>query len=124
MTMPEPSTHFIGEPIEVHFDQPPLHSKSPGCPDHFTWRDETFQVVEMLQTWDDYRRRGRMAQNMRPEHAARARQRGSWGVGRFYFRVRTDSGRIFDIYYDRAPKNADDRVGMWQLYREITTPLE
>ena len=110
---------FIGEPIEVEFDQPPALEKKPGCPDRFVWHGETYHIVESLSEWHDYGRRGRMAANMRPTHAATASLRGSWGVGRFTFRVRVDSGRIFDLYYDRAPKHADDRKGSWFLFREM-----
>ena len=110
---------FIGEEIEVGFDRPPMLEKKPGCPDRFTWDEESFEVVRMLQEWRDYRRRGRMASNMRPAHAAVAEQRGSWGVGRDYFRVRTASGRIFELYYDRAPTDAGRRKGAWFLYREL-----
>ena len=110
---------FIGEPIGVEFDEPPLLEKKPPCPDRFTWRERLYRVTEMLGEWQDYRRRGRMARNMRPGHAAVAEQRGSWGVGRYYFRVRTDSGRIFDLYYDRAPQDAGRRKGAWFLYREL-----
>jgi hypothetical protein len=110
---------FIGQEIEVAFDRPPLLEKKPGCPDRFTWRDETYEIVEKLEEWHDYRRRGRMARNMQPAHLAIAEQRGSWGVGRDYFRVRTAGGRIFDIYYDRAPKDVDRRKGAWFLYREM-----
>ena len=46
-------------------------------------------------------------------------QRGSWGVGQDYYRVRTAEGRIFDLYYDRAPKNVFRRKGGWFLDREI-----
>jgi NADH:ubiquinone oxidoreductase subunit len=56
---------------------------------------------------------------MRPEHAAVAAGRGSLGVGRFFFRVRVQSGQVFDIYYDRAIKSADDRKGHWVIYREL-----
>lgn len=111
---------FIGEAIEVQFDRPPALEKTPGCPDRFVWRGETYQIVEMLSEWHDFGRRGRMAVNMRPEHAATASRRGSWGVGRFYFRVRTDSGQVFDLYYDRAPKSVDDRKGAWFLFREMS----
>lgn len=111
---------FIGEPIQVEFDQPPLLEKTPGCPDRFLWRGKAYRVIEKLSEWHDYSRRGRMARNMRPEHAAVASQRGSWGVGRFYFRVRTDSGQVFDLYYDRAPRSADDRKGQWFLFREMS----
>jgi hypothetical protein len=27
--------------------------------------------------------------------------------------------QIFDIYYDRAMKNIDDRKGQWFIYREM-----
>ena len=110
---------FVGEPVEVHFERPPALEKKPGCPDAFTWRDRLYQVVEKLSEWHDYRRRGRMALNMRPEHAALATKTGSWGVGRDYFRVRVDSGQIFDLYYDRAPRDADRRKGGWFLFREM-----
>jgi hypothetical protein len=110
---------FIAEPIEAHFDEPPVLEKRPGCPDAFVWRDTRYKIVEKLSEWHDYRRRGRMAINMRPEHAAHAARRGSWGVGRDYFRVRVEGDRIFDLYFDRAPKDVDRRKGGWFLYREL-----
>jgi len=81
-------------------------------------------VTQVLGEWQDYSRLGRMAHNMRPENAAVAKRRGSWGVGKYYFRVRTSSEQVFDIYYDRAPKNAADRKGTWFLYRELGEVLE
>lgn len=110
---------FIQESIEVIFDQPPVLEKKPGCPQRFTWRDELFEISEMLAEWHDYRRRGKMARNMRPAHAASAELRGSWGVGLDYFRVRTAGGRVFDLYYDRAPVGAGRRKGAWFLEREL-----
>jgi len=61
-----------------------------------------------------------MARNMRPEHTETAQKRGSWGVGKDYYRVVTDSGRIFDIYFDRAPKGVDNRKGAWFLFQELS----
>ena len=110
---------FIGESIEVDFDRPPALEKTPPCPDGFHWREQNYRITEKLGEWQDYSRRGRMARNMRPERAAVAENRGSWGVGRFYFRVRIEDGRVFDLYYDRMPKNADARKGTWFLYREL-----
>jgi len=109
---------FIGEEIEVQFDRPPLFEKSPPCPSAFTWRGSTYKVVELLEEWNDFRRRGRMKNNMRPEHAARAVIRGSLGNGRFYFRVFVDNGQIFELYYDRAFGDSDDRKGHWFLVGE------
>jgi hypothetical protein len=115
---------FISEPIEVHFDRPPLLEKKPDVPNAFTWRKETFRILELLSQWVDYERTGRSARNMQPAHAAVAGRKGSWGVGVFSFRVRameegTSCERIFDIYYDRAPKNVDKRKGAWFVFQEL-----
>ncbi len=112
--------HPIFEPIEVFFDTPPLLEKAPPCPSGFEWRGERFRVAELLSEWHDYNRRGRMARNMRPEHAQAAAARGSWGVGRFHFVVQVENGRIFEIYYDRAPGHAGERKGSWYLFAERT----
>jgi len=113
------NTHYIGELITVEFDRPPLFSKRPHCPDRFLWRGETHVIVAVLGQRVDFGRRGRMAQNMQPEHAARAAQHGSWGVGRYFFTVRTATGRVFELYYDRAPKGSDRPEGEWFLRYEI-----
>ncbi len=112
--------HFIGEPVDVHFSHPPELEKIPGPPDSFTWRGERYLIVEIINEWHDYRRRGQMARNMRPTHASTAERRGSWGVGQDYYRVRTSSGRFFDLYYDRAPKSVDQRKGAWFLDKELS----
>jgi hypothetical protein len=112
---------FIGEQISVEFDQAPALDKRPGCPDRFVWQGQTFEITEKLSEWHDYRRRGRMAHNMRDSHLRSAARQGSWGVGRDYHRVRTHTGRIFDLYYDRAPDGTDQRKGTWFLYREMTS---
>lgn len=111
--------HFIAEPISVYYASPPLHSKKPPCPDRFTWRGNTFTVKACETEWKDFSRRGRMAQNMQPQHAQTASKRGSWGVGRFYFEVQTQNGQFFRLYYDRAPKDALDRAGEWFLLAEL-----
>ena len=111
--------HFIGEAVTVQFDEPPTFEKKPGCPNQFVWNGETFGVAELLVEWVDYARRGRFARNMQPQHAEVAAHRGSWGVGRFHFRVRTPADRYFELYYDRAPKNADDGKGVWILVSEL-----
>jgi len=110
---------FIDEAIEVHFTQPPVLEKKPGCPDGFTWQGKSYRVTELLDEWTDFTRRGKYARNMAPGHAETASRRGSWGVGRFFFRVRTEGGRIFDLYYDRAPQDSSRRKGAWFLFREM-----
>ena len=110
---------FISESIEVIFDKPPLTEKKPGCPDGFVWQEKTCRIVELIREWSDFTRRGRYAKNMQPQNLRKAVRRGSFGVGRFYFQVRTDTGRIFELYYDRAVKNVDDKMGGWTLFREL-----
>lgn len=111
--------HFYDHPIQPVFDLPPALEKTPDCPNGFIWDDKTYRVTEMLSSWNDFTRRGKMARNMQPAHAAVASSRGSLNVGRFHFRVRVDTGQVFDIYYDRAMKNLDDRKGQWFVYREL-----
>jgi len=111
--------HFFDESITVGWDSPPLYEKTPPCPQRFTWNGTNYPILESLAEWSDFTRKGRSARNMRPEHATVATRRGSLGVGRFFFRVRVQSGQVFDIYYDRAIKSADDRKGHWVIYREL-----
>jgi hypothetical protein len=111
--------HFIGEPVEVYFEKPPALEKSPTAPNSFTWRGQVYRIEQILSEWVDFRRHDRMARNMQPQHATLASRRGSWGVGKFHFQVRTDSGQIFELYYDRAPRDADHRKGDWFIYQEL-----
>ncbi len=111
--------HFFDERIKVLFDTPPIHEKTPNCPNGFVWDDKTYRIIETLSEWNDFTRRGKYARNMRLAHGAVASTRGSLNVGRFYFRVKEENGQIFDLYYDRAMKNVDNRKGQWFLYREL-----
>jgi len=110
---------FIGEEIQVQFDQAGFPLKKPIAPNRFTWGQEELSVVTVLSAWRDYGRKGNMARNMQAANLRLAAQRGSWGVGRFYFRVQVQDGRVFDLYYDRAPGDASDRLGHWFLWREM-----
>jgi hypothetical protein len=111
--------HFYDDPIEVLFDSPPAREKTPDCPNGFIWDGKPYRIEETLSEWSDFTRRGKFARNMRPAHAAVASTRGSLNVGRFYFRIKVNTGQIFDLYYDRAMKNIDERKGQWFLYREL-----
>lgn len=111
--------HFYDDPIEVLFDRLPAREKSPDCPNGFIWSGQSYRILETLSEWSDFTRRGKYARNMRPAHATVASTRGSLNVGRFFFRVKVDTGQIFDIYYDRAMKSVDDRKGQWFVFREL-----
>jgi len=110
---------FIDVPVVALFDTPPAREKVPGCPNTIIWDGETYRITELISEWHDYSRKGRMGHNMRPGHADLAARRGSWGVGRDYFRIRTDMDRIFEIYYDRSPSLSKSRKGGWFLFQEM-----
>lgn len=118
---PSHPIQFIDEWIDILYDNPPPLEKTPACPQGFIWRGDTYTIVESLSEWHNFERRGRMARNMSTEHSLRASTQGSWGVGRFFFRVRVDSGRIFDLYFDRAAESVDKRKGNWFLLSERST---
>ncbi len=117
------SARFIGAPVEVIHDRPPALEKRPGPPDGFIWEGRTYRVVAVLQEWHDYRLRGKTQAfyvKERGSYRAKAMERrGTWGVGRDYYRVRTAEGEVFDLYYDRAPQGPGERKGAWFLWRQI-----
>lgn len=116
--MDSPDSRLIVEPIETLFVEEPALTKVPGCPNSFVWRKTEYKILKKLAEWHDYKRRGRMAKNMRPSHAIIAAVKGSWGVGIDYFLVETVGNRYFLISYDRSPKGSDERKGAWYLERE------
>jgi hypothetical protein len=121
-----PGSRFIDEAIVALFTVEPLLEKKPACPDAFLWGDHEFTISEKIMEWVDFSRRGKMARNMSDAHSLATSTKGSWGVGKFFFRVSTDQKRIFDIYYDRASKGSGKRKGQWfllrELFREIVSP--
>lgn len=112
------SVRLIVEPIDAIFTDEPVLEKKPGLPHGFEWRGKKYQITRLISEWHDYQRRGRMSKNMRPSHAAASAKKGSWGVGSDYYLVETEIGRIFVIYYDRAPVDSDQHKGSWILERE------
>ena len=98
--------------------------KNRNVPIHYFWRDRSYRVKEIISEWHDFSRKGKYSRNMKDAHLERANIKGSLGVGRFYFRVRTDENRIFEIYYDRSIKNTFETSGFWVLFQELDSELE
>ncbi len=114
---------FYSEPITVKFAVQPLLEKKPGLPAEFMWRGKSYTIIRLLKEWHDYRKRGKSqkfyAEKRGNAPQIRSRKRGSWGVGRDYYQVLTDSGEIFDIYFDRRPTRT--QKGEWVLSRKVRT---
>lgn len=112
---------FHSEPITVEFSAEPLLEKRPGLPAAFAWRGKWYKITRLVKEWHDYRKRGNMEEFYRRKRGnapdLKSSSRGSWGVGRDYYRVVTDSGEIFDIYYDRKPFK--QKKGEWVLLKKV-----
>jgi hypothetical protein len=112
---------FYSEPIAVTFESEPLLEKRPGLPAAFIWRENFYKITKLIKEWHDYTKRGKMeefySENVYVPQM-KSEKRGSWGVGRDYYRVLTDSGEIFDIYYDRKPVG-QKRKGEWILLKKV-----
>ncbi len=117
------TTRFIGAAIQVIYDQPPVLEKRPGAPDGFVWEGKTVRVLAVLKEWHDYGLRGKSLNFYVKEQgsyrAKAAGRKGTWGVGRDYYRVRADTGEVFDLYYDRAPGGPGGRKGNWVLFQQV-----
>jgi hypothetical protein len=110
---------FICEPIEVEFEVVSGLKKRPGPPIRFVWRERSYEVAEILAEWHRYV--SQPIPGKRPRYYIRSAQReGSWGVGRDFYRVRTECGGVYVIYYDRRPKGPEIDSG-WFMY-EVDQP--
>ena len=115
---------FIGHEITVRLPSGFSLEKKPPVPEAFEWQGNLHTVAEMLAMWHRYGKPEIRTQGGRPPYFVRSgRTQGSWGQGRAYYRVRTESGRLFDLYYDRAPKG-QRRAGAWFLWRELSAAEE
>lgn len=111
---------FIGDEITPVFAEEPELDKKTGAPAAFVWRDRQHPISRVIREWHEYDQgRGGAANTGRPPFSQRGvMSRGSWGSGKDFYRVLTDEGRIYDIYYDRRPKGKQ-RKGRWVIFRDI-----
>lgn len=115
--------HYIGETIVPIFKVPLPREKTPTCPDGFAWGEEELIIERSIQEWVDFGRRGKYEKNMSEPHLEAALVKGSFGVGRFFFQVVVSDGRVFEIYFDRAPTKKS-KTGSWILYKQLDEPEE
>jgi hypothetical protein len=116
---PAKRTIFIDEIISVIFEQSEHLIKKPVCPDKFIWKGQEYIIGELINEWQDFSPNDSSSANPNEPLLKKDAVKGSFGVGRFYFRVRTTDCRVFDLYYDRKIKNVSSTEGFWVLYQEI-----
>ena len=97
VTMPP---KFIGQKINVTTDGAIKEPQS------FTWENRDYEVAEILLAWMDW---GFPQGSTQRDWRSRRH--------RNYYRVRTDSGQIFEIYHDRGPTGGG---GAWYLFQQLT----
>jgi hypothetical protein len=82
---------FISEPITplgASFDAEAMSPGEPGLPQRFRWRKRDFAVTEVLGRWKD--------------HGDCRNGSGERYVRKHGFRVRTEDGTVFRLYFQRS----------------------
>jgi hypothetical protein len=76
----------------------------PLSPTSFTWHNEEFHITKIQRSWQDW------------GFPAGAPRKKNWRLRRHrnYYRVLTESGRVFEIYLDRKTPQPT-----WILYKEL-----
>jgi len=98
-----PSEQFISEPIAPAvgtFDTHGIARGEPGLPTHFTWREDEYEVAEVLEVW---------------KTSTAEVSGGEVYLRRHWWEVRTTSGHVMKLYFERQKKrkNAKER---WFVY--------
>ena len=97
---------FVSEPIHpvieaLDLDNTPVGE--PPLPKRFLWRDKEYTVDEVLAKWKET---GRDATHGSKEQYLR----------KHWFRVRTTSGHVMTIYFERQPRSRAQRAARWWLF--------
>jgi hypothetical protein len=82
---------FVSEsitPLEASFDTRMMARGEPGLPHKFRWRDQEWNVAEVLDTWK--------------EHGDCSHGSGERYVRKHGYRVRTTNGWLLRIYFQRT----------------------
>ena len=95
---------FIGEsiqPVPGSFDNACMARGIPGVPREFFWRKKQYLTAAVISTW----------RSTGPCHHGSAEQY----VRRHWFKIKTDSGDIMTIYFDKGTHGKRKEMG-WHLF--------
>jgi hypothetical protein len=96
---------FVSEPIrpaEDSFVFAGTPAGEPPVPQRFTWRDTEYTVAEVLE-----RRR---------ETGPCTHGSGELYARKHWFRVRTTTGEVMNLYFERHARSRAERKKRWWLY--------
>jgi len=94
---------FIGKEIVVTVEGEVM------APVAFRLGDRDYRIAEILDWWTDH------------GFGGDPRRRRRWWQRRHrnYFRVRTEEGEVYEIYYDRGANLKHPELKKWFLYRRL-----
>lgn len=96
---------FISEAILPDvgtFNAAAMASGQPGLPKGFTWREQHYEIVEIISDW-------KMSE--REFH-----RRGEAYYRKHFWKVRVDSGEVMTLYVVRNVKRGESAKRRWWLY--------
>ncbi len=96
--------HFIGAEVEVTMGGGPVL-----MPVSFRWEGHEHRVAEVLTHWFDYG----FGTDPRPNPKWWQRRH------RNYYRVRTEDGSTYELYFDRGANLKHPERRKWVLYRSL-----
>ncbi len=99
------SSEFVSEPlvpIAGTFDAAAMSTGVPGLPRGFTWRDETYEIASVIESWKESSREGGHAQ-------------GELYLRRHCWRLRMSDGSTWAIYCLRQTRYGAAAKRRWFL---------
>jgi hypothetical protein len=98
---------FIGEPIVPKpgtFDTPRMATGEPGLPRVFRWRGAEYTIAGVMETW-------------RSQEPGVGMDRKHLYVRKHFYRVKTTSGEVMTLYFDRKPPSGRGKSRQrWYLF--------
>lgn len=96
---------FVSEPIipcEASVEAKAMARGEPGLPSSFTWREQTYAIVEVLGTWKESGpcRSGSSERYLR----------------KHWYKIKTDGNQVMTLYFERQARSSSQRKKRWWLY--------
>ena len=90
------------EPVKGTSDTVGMSSGEPGLPGRFVWRDKEYVVDKVLEKW----------QELGPDKGGS----GQMYLRKHWFKVKTCSGAVMTLYFERQGRSKRERKMRWWLY--------
>ena len=97
--------HFISQsvkPVAETMDTGRMAAGEPGLPRCFVWGKRTIEIVEVVRDWRETSR----CDHGSAEHYVR----------KHWYEVRTTTGAIMKIYFERQPRGKSQNKKRWWLF--------